>query len=89
VSRRRSRVLRLRCECGNNVADVVVGTSESIEVKHRAQLLSLPDAPSYAWRCHCRDQRTREHRVRRARLVSAYAAVPRGRVEYRTLGLDL
>ena len=91
MSGRRARVLRLRCECGRNVADVVAGTGESVEVRHRAQLLSLPNAPSYAWRCRCVTERgrPREHRVRRARLVSAYAAVSRGRVEYRTLGVDL
>jgi hypothetical protein len=87
MSRRRRRILRLRCPCNNNVADVVSATdrSGSIVVKHRAQLLSLPDAPSYEWRCRC----GRTLRARRSRLVQAYMAVPAGPVVYRTIEVDL
>ena len=48
MSRRQARVLRLRCECGRNIADVTADTMGSLVVSHRARLLSLPDAPSYA-----------------------------------------
>lgn len=86
MTRRRSRVLRLRCPCGRNVADVVAGTTEeSVQVRHRGRLLSIPNAPTYAWACRC----GREHRIRRMRVVGAYLAVPAGSVDVRVLGSDL
>lgn len=68
------------------MADVVAGTNgESVQVRHRGRLISMPDAPTYAWVCPCGC----EHRIRRGRVVAAYLAVPAGSVDVRVLGDNL
>ena len=55
-------------------------------MKHRAELLNpMPGQSAFAWRCKA----GKEHRARRARLVTAYLAVPAGPVVYRTIEVDL
>jgi len=90
--RRRAWLSRLRCPCGENVADVVTGPDgQSIEIRHRVEWIQYPPpimghpAPTYTWRCPC----GQEHRCRHERIVSAYLGAAAGSVDYLTLGRDL
>lgn len=87
MTRRRARILRLRCPCERNIADITAGVpQESVRVTHRATLTSPPDAPRYEWVCRC----GRTHRAARHRLTVAYMEdAAAGSVMIRYLGRDL
>ena len=93
--RRRAWLSRLRCPCGQNLADVVTAPDgQHIKIQHRVEWTQYPPpfmghpAPTYTWHCpspNC----GKEHRCRHERIVSAYLGAPAGRVDYLTLGVDL
>jgi hypothetical protein len=90
VTHRRAWLLRLRCECGRNVADVSATGSPptDLQVHHRVPVDVYPagaPAPTYNWHCPC----GQEHRRRHTRLVSAYLGTAAGRVDYLTLNRDM